>query len=609
MLRPWSDSIPPTYSTTKLPPPIRSARRRSPCRGGARAGAPNAGFAPANPLLQQAFPSWARPPKRASRRRRRGLRGGVPRRRRPRSARPNLRLDPPFAGALRQRLALRAATACAALARHREDSSALRDAEHLSRRAGGTRTPAPPAASIGCGACSPRAQRGSTRRRCEPPPIFLDLPDDAKLEGFADALRDVWPTPELRSRRPRARAPRRCNCLADAPRVDAEIFALWLSRSRLGAPARLGRAGSAARDDDRASVVASRPSRQASASRPIPIGRALAPRLRARRAGRYRFRRRSVAAIGKAAGGPPKLRAKGAGRVIEMLLGDDAVSPATAAKAAGCRIAPAAVYSIGWSSSAPCANSPAGRIFGSTACRDRRMSRPKRREQEPLFDPELAELPEGARWREWLGRVEAAIFASRDPCRARRSPRSSGRIAISTISSPTSSTNCARVPMNSVRRRRLAVSHEAALRRRHSRASRTGCATLVSRADADRTVRGHGDRLSATGHSRGIVAPRRQGDQPRHHRPPEASRPHRRRPARARTRRALRLCHDAEILGGVWVGPLARPSRPRTARGRRASRGASLLPMISTACWVFAKKRRRSKTKPLNRNLSGPLAG
>jgi segregation and condensation protein B len=43
------------------------------------------------------------------------------------------------------------------------------------------------------------------------------------------------------------------------------------------------------------------------------------------------------------------------------------------------------------------------------------MSRPKRRGQEPLFDPELAELPDGARWREWLGRVEAAIFASPAP--------------------------------------------------------------------------------------------------------------------------------------------------------------------------------------------------
>jgi segregation and condensation protein B len=43
------------------------------------------------------------------------------------------------------------------------------------------------------------------------------------------------------------------------------------------------------------------------------------------------------------------------------------------------------------------------------------MSRPKGREREPLFDPELVDLPEGARWREWLGRVEAAIFASPAP--------------------------------------------------------------------------------------------------------------------------------------------------------------------------------------------------
>ena len=43
------------------------------------------------------------------------------------------------------------------------------------------------------------------------------------------------------------------------------------------------------------------------------------------------------------------------------------------------------------------------------------MGRPKRREHEPLFDPDLAEIPEAARWREWMGRVEAAIFASREP--------------------------------------------------------------------------------------------------------------------------------------------------------------------------------------------------
>ena len=43
------------------------------------------------------------------------------------------------------------------------------------------------------------------------------------------------------------------------------------------------------------------------------------------------------------------------------------------------------------------------------------MSRPKKREQDALFDRDLADVPDGARWREWMGRVEAAIFAARDP--------------------------------------------------------------------------------------------------------------------------------------------------------------------------------------------------
>ena len=43
------------------------------------------------------------------------------------------------------------------------------------------------------------------------------------------------------------------------------------------------------------------------------------------------------------------------------------------------------------------------------------MARPKRRDQAGLFDRDLGELPEGARWREWMGRVEAAIFAAREP--------------------------------------------------------------------------------------------------------------------------------------------------------------------------------------------------
>lgn len=40
-----------------------------------------------------------------------------------------------------------------------------------------------------------------------------------------------------------------------------------------------------------------------------------------------------------------------------------------------------------------------------------------RRSEQPAgrFDRELADLPDGARWREWMGRIEAAIFAARDP--------------------------------------------------------------------------------------------------------------------------------------------------------------------------------------------------
>lgn len=39
----------------------------------------------------------------------------------------------------------------------------------------------------------------------------------------------------------------------------------------------------------------------------------------------------------------------------------------------------------------------------------------RRNQSEELFDSELAELPAEIRWREWMGRVEAVIFASPEP--------------------------------------------------------------------------------------------------------------------------------------------------------------------------------------------------
>jgi segregation and condensation protein B len=43
------------------------------------------------------------------------------------------------------------------------------------------------------------------------------------------------------------------------------------------------------------------------------------------------------------------------------------------------------------------------------------MSRSRKAGPDATFDPDLADLPEPMRWREWMGRVEAAIFCARDP--------------------------------------------------------------------------------------------------------------------------------------------------------------------------------------------------
>lgn len=38
-----------------------------------------------------------------------------------------------------------------------------------------------------------------------------------------------------------------------------------------------------------------------------------------------------------------------------------------------------------------------------------------RRDGDLLFDADLSDLPQAMRWREWMGRVEAAIFAAPSP--------------------------------------------------------------------------------------------------------------------------------------------------------------------------------------------------
>ena len=243
-----------------------------------------------------------------------------------------LRLDPPFAGVLRQRLALRAAAACAALARLREDAGALRDAEHLAPGAGGNaRPPASPGAFIACGGSSPRARCELDASTLRMAAELAGLPDDADFEGFAEAVRDIVAGAEhpLAAAEVSAASMR---LFENAQRVDAEIFGLWLSDLALAqrldwdAPVPL-LATTIAHASLRRGAVGTRPrSGDPGWADALVRAYALAAQEAFVLAGELSRLSQALLAV------QPKLRAKGAGRVVELLLGDDAVSPARAAK-------------------------------------------------------------------------------------------------------------------------------------------------------------------------------------------------------------------------------------------------------------------------------------
>ena len=274
---------------------------------------------------------------------------------------------PTFAGALRQRLALRAATACVKMARLREDAAGLRDAEHLAPGAGTTQTS--PAGRIHrlwrLFASRPMRLDASTLR------IAADLvgfSDATSFDGLADALRDIVAGAEHPLAAAMGASAAAMKLLSDAPPVDVEIFALWLSdlalaqRLRWDAPVPLLATA----------IVRASLRRGPSGKRPRPADADWVDAA----AGAYAMAAQEAYALAgelerageKLLAAQPKLRAKSAGRVIQLLLSDDAVSPARAAKAARLSDRAAAACSIGSSSLAPCANSPAARIFGSMGC-------------------------------------------------------------------------------------------------------------------------------------------------------------------------------------------------------------------------------------------------
>ena len=194
--------------------------------------------------------------------------------------------------------------------------------------------------------------------------------------------------------------------------------------------------------------------------------------------------------------------------------------------------------------------------------------RRRRRDRDDGLDAELADLPPAARWREWMLRVEAAIFAS-----ARPVPREA---LVRVVGQTCRFDDLIADLVQELRGRPYdlaLVGGGYALRTKARftpaiRAANPGRLTDDGLADLTRTetfaltaiaylqpvTRGEISRLAGREISRDIIASlKRRGliDGA----------------IRAPTRRPVRLCDDAEIPGGVRLRLAPRSARPRAAQG------------------------------------------
>ncbi|MGJ0532152.1 MAG: DUF1403 family protein [Methylocystis sp.] len=238
--------------------------------------------------------------------------------------------EPAFVGALRRRLALRAAAACAAMARLREDVVALRDAEHL----GGFDAASTPGGRLHglwrlFATCPARLDARFIRAAAD----CLELPPHIDCEALAALLREAltYENPLNAAARVSARA---LNILDDAPQIDAEIFALWFAdlvlARRLAWAGPLPLLATTIMDPSMRTATGRRP-RPSDPDWPLSVARAIARAAQQAHALASELSRRSETLLSVA----PKLRARGAARVVVLLLADDCVSPARAARAAG----------------------------------------------------------------------------------------------------------------------------------------------------------------------------------------------------------------------------------------------------------------------------------
>jgi hypothetical protein len=243
-----------------------------------------------------------------------------------------LRESRPFSGALRQRLALRAATASAAILPLREDSSALRDAVHLS------------AAKADPGPAG-RLHRLWSRLATEPAQVgsegfekatgLLGLPEARAIGALVSALQNLAKEPRNSLAAAALTASLVPQILPEASRPDAEILALWSADLVLAA--RLGWERPVPLLATKILDVSLRRGEHGRGPRPgdphWPEATARAYALAACDA--HALALDLTRCSDKLLAALPKLRAKGARRVVDMLLDDDAVTAARAARSAG----------------------------------------------------------------------------------------------------------------------------------------------------------------------------------------------------------------------------------------------------------------------------------
>jgi hypothetical protein len=239
--------------------------------------------------------------------------------------------EPVYAGCLRQRLALRAAESCATLCRLREDAGALRDAEHL---AGGSETS--PAGRIHrlfrlLAGRPARFEAATLAAALSLLGLSASLDVGSGDKALQSCVADA-PDPLAVAARASAVAMKLC---AAGSALDAEIFALWIADLALAT--RLDWS----RPVPLLAVAILHPSlrRGPNGKRPRPSDEdwldAVAVAYGLAVAEAHALAADLARRTEKLTTVAPSLRARGAGRVVDMVLADDGVTPAAAAARVG----------------------------------------------------------------------------------------------------------------------------------------------------------------------------------------------------------------------------------------------------------------------------------